>query len=277
MSARSHDPDERERGEMPFLDHLEELRWRLVKSLIAIAVGVGIGYAVVTNYDVIAILKQPIDPYLPAGKKLLFTHPMEPFMITLKLALAVGVVVAVPVVLWQLWGFLRPALYRRERRVVLPIAFAAVGMFVAGAACAFYLVMPLAIKMIWGFQTASLAPMITAEEYFGFATAVILSFGAVFEIPLVMLALIYMRIISAAFLRRHRRMFIMINAIGSAVLTPGDLVVMTLIVMIPVQLFYELSVVMALIIERRRAAQDRAAEAAQARAEVEGVPAAGKV
>jgi sec-independent protein translocase protein TatC len=271
MTGRHRDPDELARGEMPFLDHLEELRWRLVKSLVAIAVGIAAGYGVVTNFDVIAILKRPIDPYLPAGKKLLFTHPMEPFMITLKLALAVGVLLAVPVVLWQLWGFLRPALYRRERRVVLPIGFAAVVMFAIGAACAFFIVMPLAIKMIWGFQTQSLAPMITAEQYFGFATAVILSFGAVFEIPLVMLLLIYLRIVSAAFLTRHRRMFILVNAIASAVLTPGDLVVMTLIVMIPVQLFYELSVVMALIMERRRAAADRAAAG-----EVEGAPAAGK-
>lgn len=272
MTQRSRDPDEVERGEMPFLDHLEELRWRLIKSLLAIGVGVAAGYWLVTNYDVIAFLKQPIDPYLPAGRKvLLFTHPMEPFMLTLKLALAVGVVVAVPIVLWQVWGFLRPALYRRERRVVLPIAFAGVGMFVLGAACAFYIVMPLAIKMIWGFQTGSLAPMITAEDYFGFATAVILSFGAVFELPLLALLLIYLRILTSAFLRRHRRTFIVINAIASAVLTPGDLVVMTLIVMVPVQLFYELAVVMALILERRRAAS----EPVDAGADPAGAPAAG--
>jgi sec-independent protein translocase protein TatC len=271
VTERDRDPDELKKGEMPFLDHLEELRWRLIKSLVAIAVGVGAGYALVTNVDVIAFLKRPIDPYLPEGKKLLFTHPMEPFMLTLKLALVVGVVVAVPIVLWQVWGFLRPALYRRERRVVMPLGVAAVGMFLLGAASAFYIVMPLAIKMLWGFQTGSLAPMITAEEYFGFATAVILSFGVVFELPLLALLLIYLRILSSAFLRRHRRTFIVVNAIASAVLTPGDLVVMTLIVMIPVQLFYELAVVMALIMERRRAQ----AEAQQAAGDPEGVPAAG--
>ncbi|MFI5279637.1 MAG: twin-arginine translocase subunit TatC [Gemmatimonadales bacterium] len=272
MTEPEKEEGELRRGEMPFLDHLEELRWRLIKSLIAIAVGIGGGYALVTNVDLIAFLKRPIDPYLPEGKKLLFTHPMEPFMLTLKLALVVGVVVAVPVVLWQVWGFLRPALYRRERRVVLPLGMAAVGMFLLGAASAFYIVMPLAIKMLWGFQTGSLAPMITAEEYFGFATAVILSFGVVFELPLLALLLIYLRILSAAFLNKHRRTFIVVNAIASAVLTPGDLVVMTLIVMIPVQLFYELAVVMALIMERRRAKAD----AERAAADPEGVPAAGE-
>jgi sec-independent protein translocase protein TatC len=270
VTGKGRDPDELGRGEMPFLDHLEELRWRLIKSLLAIALGVAGGYALVTNFDVIAFLKRPIDPYLPAGKKLLFTHPMEPFMLTLKLALAAGVVIAIPVVLWQVWGFLRPALYRRERRVVLPLGMAGVGMFVLGAAAAFYIVLPLAIKMLWGFQTGSLAPMITAEEYFGFATAVILSFGFVFELPLLALLLIYLRILSSAFLKKHRRTFLIVNAIASAVLTPGDLVVMTLIVMVPVQLFYELAVVMALIMERRRA---RAEE--QQAADPSGVPAAG--
>ena len=270
MTARDRDPDELDRGEMPFLDHLEELRWRLIKCLIAIAVGVGLGYFLATTYDIVALLKRPIDPYLPAGKKLLFTHPMEPFMITLKLALAAGVVFAVPIVLWQVWAFLRPALYRRERRVVVPIGVAAVAMFLIGASAGFFIVTPLAIKMIWGFQTGSLAPMITAEEYFGFVTAVILSFGVVFELPLVALGLIYLRILTSAFLRRHRRTFIVVNSIASAILTPGDLVVMTLIVMIPVQLFYELAVVMALIMERRRARTEQ-----QEAAEAEGVPATG--
>ena len=265
-------PETRARGEMPFLDHLEELRWRLIKSLIGVGLGVAAGYAIVTNYEVVRFLKQPIDPYLPVGHKvLLFTHPMEPFTITLTLSLVFGVMLAIPIVLWQVWAFLRPAFHQKERKVVIPLGFAAVLMFVLGAACAFYLVMPLAIKMIWGFQTTSLAPMITAEDYFGFLTAVVLSFGAIFEIPLVMLGLIYLRIVSAAFLRRHRRTFIIINAVASAVLTPGDLVVMTLIVMIPVQLFYELSVVMALILERRRAAAERAREAGS-----EEIPAAGE-
>ncbi|MFI5207574.1 MAG: twin-arginine translocase subunit TatC [Gemmatimonadales bacterium] len=272
MIERDRDPDELQKGEMPFLDHLEELRWRLIKSMIAIAVGVGLGYAVVTNYDVIAFLTRPIDPYLPAGKKLLFTHPMEPFMITLKLALVAGVVFAVPIVLYQAWAFLRPALYRRERRVVVPIGLAAVAMFLIGAAAGFFIVTPLAIKMIWGFQTGSLAPMITAEEYFGFTFAVIVSFGAVFELPLIALGLIYLRILTSAFLRRHRRTFIVVNSIASAILTPGDLVVMTLIVMIPVQLFYELAVVMALIMERRRA---RAEQQKEADGDPAGVAAAG--
>jgi sec-independent protein translocase protein TatC len=252
----------RERGEMPFLDHLEELRWRLLRVLIAVAVGVGAGYAIVTHFDVIALLKTPINPYLPAGQKLLFTSPLDPFMLTLKLALVVGLLIASPVLLWQAWGFLRPALYEKERRSIVPVAVAGVGLFLVGASAAFVFVLPLALRILMGFQSQSLQGFITATEYFGFATTIVFSFGAVFELPLVLVLLVYLRIISAAFLRRHRKTFIIVNAILSSVLTPGDIVVMTAVVMIPVQLFYELSIVLATVLERRRArAEEREAPA----------------
>jgi sec-independent protein translocase protein TatC len=274
-AGRRAAPKEDERGEMPFLDHLEELRWRILKSLIALVVGVGVGYFASTHVDLIAFLKRPIDPLLPGGKQLLFTSPLEPFIIVLKLALAIGLVLALPVVLYQVWAFLRPALYRRERRVVLPIVFSGVGLFVVGAAVGFYLVLPLALPVLLGFATRSLAPMITADTYFNLTLTVVLLFGVVFEVPLLMFGLIYLGIVSSAFLRRHHRTFIMINAVASAILTPGDLIVMTLLAMIPVQLFYELSIVMALIMERRRARRAQEPTAAEA-ASGAGEPAPGR-
>ena len=259
---------EQPRGEMPFLDHLEELRWRLVKSLIAIALGLVGGYILVTNVDMVALLKRPIDPFLPADQKqLFFTSLMEPFMLNLKIAFAIGGAAALPVVLYQAWGFLRPALYDKEKRVVLPVVFASFFLFLGGAAIGFFFVLPMAIPVLMGFATASMAPIFTAREYFGFALAVCLAFGAVFELPLILFMLIYLRIVSSAFLRRHHRTFILINAIASSILTPGDLIVMTLIVMVPVQLFYEMGIVMALVLERRRAKAEQAEES-------EGMPAA---
>ncbi len=246
------------RGEMPFLDHLEELRWRLLKAVIAVAIGIGVGYVVMTRYDVIGFLKQPIDPYLPDGHRLLFTSPLDPFMLTLKLAFVAGLLLASPVVIWQAWRFLRPALYDQERRVVVPVALLSVLMFLGGAAVGFYVVLPIALEVLLGFQVQSLQGFITAREYFSLATAVVLSFGAIFELPLLLVLLVYLRIISSSFLRRHRRTFIVINAILSSVLTPGDIVVMTAVVMLPVQLFYELSIVLAMFIERRRAREARA-------------------
>ncbi len=261
------EPQQREvegasRGEMPFLDHLEELRWRLLKAVIAVIAGIGIGYVLMTRYDVIGFLKRPIDPYLPNDHKLLFTSPLDPFLLTLKLSFVAGLLMASPVVIWQLWRFLRPALYDKERRVVLPVALMSVLMFLGGAAVGFYVVLPIALEVLLGFQNQSLQGFITATEYFSLATAVVLSFGAIFELPLLLVLLVYLRIISSGFLRRHRRTFIVVNAILSSVLTPGDIVVMTAVVMIPVQLFYELSIVLAMVIERRRAREAKAGEPA---------------
>ena len=272
MSEPLQPQQEQARGEMPFLDHLEELRWRLIKSLVSIVAGIGIGYGLVTHYDFIAFLKQPINKFLPAGQKLLFTSLMEPFIIQLKLAIAIGCVLALPVILYQVWAFLRPALYHRERRIVMPMTVSAILLFLIGAGLGFYVVMPLAIPVLLSFSTASLQPLLTATEYFSLTLAIVLVFGAVFEVPLIMFLLIYMRLISSAFLKKHHRVFIMINAVASALLTPGDLVVMTLIAMIPIQVFYELSILMAIVMEKRRAKQEK--EAAEAD-DVSGVPAAG--
>ena len=106
-------------AEMPFLEHLEELRWRILYSLVAVTLGTVVGWVVVSHFDVLELLKRPIAPYLPGGK-LTFTSPTEPFMLTLKLAFATGVVLASPVVIYQVWAFLAPALYPREKRLILP-------------------------------------------------------------------------------------------------------------------------------------------------------------
>ena len=254
-----------DKGEMPFLEHLEELRWRIIRSLLALVVGCIVGFFLVDAFDVIGILKKPIAPLLTqSGGKLLFTSPTEPILITFKLAFVVGLLVAAPVIVWQFWGFLRPALYVRERRLIVPVTLAAIALFLGGVAMAYFWVLPLALKVLWGFQRESISPFITVDAYFGFATMIVLSFGAIFELPLVLLLLVYLRIISAAFLRRHRRIAIVLNGVVSAILTPADVVSM-LLMMIPVQLFYELSIVVAEVLERRRArAERREREAAEA-------------
>ncbi len=252
-----------ERGEMPFLDHLEEMRWRLIWSLLALTVGFVIGFVIVDKLDVLGLLMRPITPEL-AGGKLYFTSPIEPFTITLKLAFFVGAVLASPVIVWQLWRFLAPALYAKERRIVLPVAIAGVLLFLAGVAMAYLLILPMAIKVLFTFQSQSLQPIVTAHEYFGFAAQVVIAFGAIFEIPLVLLILVYLRVLSAAFLSRNRRFAIAGNAFLAMVLAPPDLISMTLM-MVPVQLLYEITVVIARVMERRRArAEAAAAEVAPA-------------
>lgn len=274
----SKDGDE-PRGEMPFLDHLEELRWRIIKGLTALIVGCVAGFLIVDKYNVVGILKKPIAPLLTSsGGRLLFTNPTEPLLLTFKLAAVVGLVLSSPVLIWQFWAFLRPALYHRERRLIVPVSVVAILLFCVGVSLAYLGVLPLALRVLFGFQSESLAPIITADEYFGFATTVVLAFGAIFELPLLLVVLIYLRILSSAFLKRHRRFAILANSILSAFLTPADLVSM-LLMMIPVQIFYELSIVFAMVLERRRArreAAEAAERAAAAPGESQGLPAPGE-
>ena len=259
--------ESRPQGEMPFLDHLEELRWRIIWSLVAVLVGFVVGFFVVTKFDVVGILKAPVAPFLViTNSRLVFTSPTEPIMLTLKLAFGVGVLLAFPVVAYQLWAFLSPALFARERRFVLPGAIVAVVLFLAGAALAYFAVLPVALKVMFGFQSRSLSPMITADAYFGFATTVVLAFGLIFQLPLVLSLLVYLRIISAQTLVRFRRVAIVLNAILSAFLTPGPDVVSQILMMIPIALFYELSILFARVLERRRARPERTVEDAAAEA-----------
>src|SRR5213080_546859 len=121
---------------MPFLDHLEELRWRILYSLLAVVVGTLVGWVIVEHVDVIALLIQPIKPLIPGGK-LRVTSPTDPFFITLKVAFVVGLVLASPVVGYQAWAFLTPALYERERRLIIPALSAGALLFLAGASAAY--------------------------------------------------------------------------------------------------------------------------------------------
>src|SRR5918997_1507171 len=153
--------------EMPFLDHLEELRWRLIWALGAIMVGVLIGFVLVVKFNVINVLQQPVLPYLN-GNKLVYTHPSDPFNISLTVALAVGLVFAAPVVLYQVWAFVSPALYKHEKRVAIPVLLGATLLFIAGVLASFYILLPFTLKFLTGFQSESLTPMITARDYFNF-------------------------------------------------------------------------------------------------------------
>jgi len=254
----------RDRGEMPFLDHLEELRWRLIWSLVAVLAGCVVAFFLVDKLDVVGLLKRPVAPYLAVtDSRLVFTNPTDPILLTFKLAFGGGLLLAFPVVGYQVWSFLSPALFPRERRAVLPALVASVLLFCCGVLMAYLWVLPLALKVLFGFQSQALTPLITANGYFGFATMVVLAFGAIFELPLVLLLLVYLRILTADTLSRHRRLAIVGNAVLSAFLTPADVVSM-LLMMVPVQLLYELSIVLARVLERRRRREAARAEGAPA-------------
>ncbi|HKG92953.1 MAG TPA: twin-arginine translocase subunit TatC [Gemmatimonadaceae bacterium] len=246
--------------EMPFLDHLEELRWRILWSLSALIVGMIVGFVVVLKFDVVALLLRPVKPFL-AGGKLVYTHPADPFNITLTTALALGIVLALPVIIYQLWAFVSPALYRHEKRVVIPILAGATLLFLAGVALAFAVVLPFTLSFLSGFGSASLQPMITASEYFGFALGMSLAFGAVFELPIVILLLTALGIVNPETLARFRRHAFVACFLVAAVITPGDVLSATLVLVGPLYGLYEVGILLSRIVHRRRLAKEQAAAA----------------
>ena len=166
---------------MPMLDHVEELRRRLFWIVGALAAATALGLFVVLTFLVIHFLELPIRPYLP-GHKLAFTHPTEPFDISLHIAFAFGIAFSLPVVVQQIWGFIRPALTRREERVTAVAIGGSVVLFVAGVSLAWGVVLPLAVRWLMGLQTDALTPVITAREYFAFAIDMALAFGLSFQL-----------------------------------------------------------------------------------------------
>ncbi|MEO8030861.1 MAG: twin-arginine translocase subunit TatC [Gemmatimonadota bacterium] len=245
-------------GEMPFLDHLEELRWRIIWSLAAVIVGIGAGVGVVMLTPFMDWLERPIMPYLP-DHKLVFTHPGDPFSIVMQASVGLGLLIALPVVLFQVWGFLAPALYKSERRIGLAVVAGAVLLFIAGAAMGFMVVLPLAIPWLMDFGKGWLTPMITASEYFGFAFSLTLAFGVAFELPVVLLGLSALGVVSTEMLIRFRRHALVAAVVIGAFLTPGDLLWTTIAMAVPLYLLYEISILLSYFVARRR----RKAEAAR--------------
>ncbi len=245
-------------AEMPFLDHLEELRGRLIWVASAVLGLSVLGFFIVTELDVIGLLKRPITPLVPDGM-LLFTSPTEPMTVTLKLSFVVGLILALPIIVYHAWAFLSPALFEREKKVVVPALAGAFVLFLLGVAMAYFLVLPLGLRFLLGFQTQALSPIITIGEYLRFATRLILAFGVIFELPLVLLLLAFLGLINASTLRRFRRHAIVAVSLLSAILTPADVGTM-LMMMGPLVLLYEFSILLVALVERRQLA-DRTPQA----------------
>ncbi len=227
---------------MPFLDHLEELRWRILWSLLAIVIGTVVGWFLLDRIDVIEWLKRPIAPYL----------------LTVKVAFALGCLVASPVVIYQIWAFLAPALYEREKRLVVPALVVGVFLFLVGAIACYQWLLPAALRVLLGFQRYDLNPMITIDRYFGMAVPFVVGCGLITELPLVITILAALGVVTPEFLGRQRRYAIAIAAALAAILTPPDAFSM-LLMLIPLLLLYEISIWCAWIASRRRARRMAAA------------------
>jgi sec-independent protein translocase protein TatC len=247
-------------AEMPFLDHLEELRQRLFWIIGALLVGVVVAFVVLQKIEIINFLQQPVAPYLN-GRKLVITHPADAFKIVLNASFVLGLVLASPVVIYQAWAFFGPALYPHEKRLVVPVGIGAVALFIAGVALAFYVVLPFTLGFLLTFQSDALEPMITASEFFGFEIAMSLTFGVVFELPILIIALTALGLVTPQFLNKYRRHAIVLCVVGAAFITPGADPTSLFALAIPLYFLFELSVVLSGLVYRRRLRREAAREA----------------
>lgn len=253
MAAPTH-------SEMPFLDHLEELRWRLFRIAIAVALGVGIAFAllVTQKIDVIGLLARPVQPFL--NRKLMVTHPSDLFDIVMDASIAIGLIVASPVIVWQIWGFLSPALYKHEKKIVIPTLVGAALLFLCGMALAYFFVLPVTLQFFYSFQSNSAEITPTVHEYAGFVMAMCLAFGAIFELPIVIVLLSALGLVKYQFLAKYRRHAFVGCIIAAAFITPGQDPTSLFALTAPLYFLYEISIILSRLIakrrERRVAAQD---------------------
>jgi sec-independent protein translocase protein TatC len=251
-------------AEMPFLDHLEELRWRILKSLLAVAIAFAFTFWLCTasRLDIIGIAVRPIQPYLSPGQKLVYTNLIEPFTLLLQAAGVLAIVIAFPVVGYQVWAFLSPALSKKERKVLIPVLIAAAMLFLAGIAMSVFVFVPVTMGLMQKLPHESISSMLTVSEYFGFLFAVSLAFGVMFELPIVILALTAIGLVTPQFLTKYRRHAIVATLVICEIVTPGDFIISTLMLWIPVYGLYEVSIIVSRFVYRSRMKRERAAELA---------------
>jgi len=248
----TQDDPRKQKGEMPFLDHLEELRWRLLWSAVAVAVAAGIGFFLVHYLGVVEVLIRPIQPLLGEGERLDYLSPADPFFLVLKLSVVIGLILASPVVIYQIWAFLSPALEDHERKVIIPALYLGLVLFVAGVAMAYYLALPITLRFVMGFLPGLLEQQIVAGPYLAFVTRLLLAFGIVFELPVVVMILTSLGLLTPDFLRNKRRHAVVGITVLASFLSPGDVITVTLLMMVPLILLYELSILLSVLIYRGR-------------------------
>ncbi len=237
------------RGEMPFLDHLEELRWRIFKAVGSLMVGAAIGFWVVFRYDVVGLLRAPIEPYLTDGQ-LVFSAPTDAFFFGIKISLILGAVAAFPVILYQIWAFLSPALEKREKQLIVPALYGGLVLFAVGVWLGYDIALPISLEFLLGFFEDEFTPLITINAHLSFTVRLLLAFGLIFELPVVILILSAMGLVTPAFLRSKRRHAIVIITILASLLSPGDVLAVTVILMGPLVVLYEASIWISVFVYR---------------------------
>jgi sec-independent protein translocase protein TatC len=257
MSAAAISADEPDDGRMSLIDHLVELRDRLIKCAIAIAVGGVIGFLLYNR--LFAALIQPYKDVCEAHPsssitncKLLATDPLEGFTVRLRIATYGGIGIAMPVLLWQLWRFIAPGLYKHERRLAFPFVASALALFVMGAGLAYW-TMPKALSWLQSIGGDNLVTGYQPAKYFTLITYYMLAFGVGFEFPVLLVFLQMVGVLKVETLRRFRRYAIVGITVVVAVITPSGDPVTMLALSVPMCVFYEVSIIIGRLMARKKA------------------------
>jgi sec-independent protein translocase protein TatC len=258
MSTNKEEPDELAGSEAPFVSHLVELRDRMIRALIA----VGIAFAALALWPgpsgLYDLLAAPLVKHLPEGATLIATNVISPILVPLKITLMAAFMVALPVVLYQVWAFVAPGLYSHEKKMVLPLVVSSTILFIVGVAFCYFLVIPGMSQFIQLFAPKSITAAPDIEQYFGFVLTLFLVFGISFEVPIAVIVLVRIGIVSIEQLKKARGYFIVGAFIVAAVVTPPD-VISQLSLAIPMCLLYEAGIIAARMFIKNRPAGDAAA------------------
>lgn len=222
------------------VEHLAELRSRLIKALMGIAVGVGLG--IWQSELLLHWMRAPILPYLGSTGGLVFTGVMDPFIAHIKIGAMGGLIVTCPWWLYQVWAFIAPGLYKKERKYAIGFIVSGTVLFLAGVSFVYYVVYPAAFHYLLNVGGGIDKPMITIHEYLGFFATTTILFGLSFELPLILVMLALIGLIDAPFLKRSRRYAIPGLAFVAAMITPPDAISM-MMMLVPMVFLYEIAII----------------------------------
>ncbi len=231
-----------DQDKMPLYQHLEELRTRLLICLLSVGIGFIISY--IFSAKIFEILMKPWIEAMPAGQHatLIYTAPHEAFFTYMKVSFISGTLLSIPIILWQIWKFIAPGLYANEKKYMVPVIFFSSFCFVGGGLFGYFVVFPAGFKFFASFASDYITPMMRTSEYLTFANKMLLCFGLAFELPVFAFFLAKLGVLSSDFLKRKRKIAIVLIFVAAAMLTPSPDVVSQLLMAAPLLVLYEISV-----------------------------------
>ncbi len=234
---------------MTFTEHLEELRYRLIRILIAVAIGFVVSYFF--SKQIFYFVSLPLLEVLPKENNLIFTALPEAFFTYLKISFFTGIIVASPYIFYQIWKFVSPGLYPHEKKYVAPFVIISTIFFVTGILFAYFVVFPYGFKFFLSFQNEYIKALPTMKQYLSFTLKLLFAFGVIFELPVFMYFLAKIGVVNSILLTKNRRYVLVLIFVVAAILTPPDVFTQFLMA-VPLILLYEISIFVVKYVEKRR-------------------------